>query len=60
MSVSLSVRGCGQVYFALGDLHGCEKEIVGFGVTVIGRPSVNRRLFSSLSRSCGRGSCQGP
>lgn len=41
-------------------VRGCEKDIVRFGVTIIGRLSVNRRLFSSLSLSCGGGGCQGP
>lgn len=29
-------------------VHGCEKEIVDFGVTITARLSVNRSLFSSL------------
>ena len=32
-------------------VRGCGKEAVGFGVTVFGR--LNRRLFGSLSLSCG-------
>lgn len=43
-------------------VRGCEKEIVRFGVTIVERLGVNRRLFSSLSPSCvcqGEGGCRG-
>ena len=41
-------------------VRGCVKEIVHFGVTMVGRLSVNRRLFNSLSLSCRGGYCQRP